>query len=142
MMGRMLPRISPKIAVSVVILLAAFSILVGLSFRGSMVYYLTVSEFLAHPPSSLDDHFRVNGKVVPGSITKQSGVLGAGFQMTDGRGVLNVVFRNELPDTFVDEAEVVVEGSMKEGVFEAHTLLAKCPSKYESQKKANYSASP
>jgi len=142
MMGSMLPRISPKIAFSVAILLAAFAILVSLSFRGSMVYYLTVSEFLSHPPSSLDDHFRVNGKVVPGSIAKQSGVLGAGFQMTDGKGVLKVVFRKELPDTFVDDAEVVVEGRMKEGVFEAHTLLAKCPSKYESQQKASYSASP
>jgi cytochrome c-type biogenesis protein CcmE len=142
MMANMLSRISPKIAVSIAILLAAFSILVGLSFRGSMVYYLTVSEFLAHPPSSLDDHFRVNGKVVPGSISKQSGVLGADFQMTDGQSVLKVVFRKELPDTFVDEAEVVVEGRMREGAFEAHTLLAKCPSKYESQKKASYSASP
>ncbi|MCI0656270.1 MAG: cytochrome c maturation protein CcmE [Acidobacteria bacterium] len=31
---------------------------------------------------------------------------------------------------------------MNNGVFEAHTLLAKCPSKYESQEKASYSASP
>src|SRR5215467_3927094 len=133
---RMFSRISPKIAISLGVLLTAFSVLVGLSFRGSMVYYLTVSEFLSHPPSGLDDHFRVNGRVVPGSITRQSGVLGAGFRMTDGKSVLPVVFRKELPDTFVDEAEVVVEGQMKEGVFEAHTLLAKCPSKYESQKKA------
>ena len=138
----MLSRISPKIAISVAILLAAFAILVSLSFRGSMVYYLTVSEFLSHPPSGLDDHFRVNGRVVPGSISKESGVLGAGFEMTDGQGVLKVVFRKELPDTFVDEAEVVVEGKMNQGVFEAHTLLAKCPSKYESQKKASYTASP
>jgi cytochrome c-type biogenesis protein CcmE len=142
MKGSILTRISPKIAISIAILLAAFTILVGLSFRGSMVYYLTVSEFLAHPPSGLDDHFRVNGRVVPGSISKQSGVLGAGFQMTDGQSALHVVFRKELPDTFVDDAEVVVEGSMKEGVFQAHTLLAKCPSKYESQKKASYSSSP
>ena len=135
-------HVSPKIAISLVILMAAFSILVALSFRGTMVYYLTVSEFLSHPPSDLDGHFRVNGRVVPGSITRQTGVLGASFQMTDGNEKLPVVFRKELPDTFVDEAEVVVEGNMREGSFEAHTLLAKCPSKYESQKKANYSPSP
>jgi cytochrome c-type biogenesis protein CcmE len=141
MTGGRLSRISPKIAISIAILLAAFATLVSLSFRGSMVYYLTVSEFLSHPPSNLDDHFRVNGKVVTGSISKQSGVLGAGFNMTDGQGILKVVFRKELPDTFVDDAEVVVEGRLKEGVFEAHTLLAKCPSKYESQQKASHSAS-
>ena len=38
-----------------------------------------------------------------------------------------------IPDTFVDEADVVVEGARRpDGVFEATTLLAKCPSKYES----------
>jgi cytochrome c-type biogenesis protein CcmE len=138
----MFSRISPKIAISLAILLTAFTVLVGLSFRGSMVYYLTVSEFVSHPPSGLDEHFRVNGRVVPGSIARQSGVLGADFRMTDGQKVLPVAFRKELPDTFVDEAEVVVEGRMKDGVFEAHTLLAKCPSKYESQKKASYKPSP
>ena len=127
-------RFSPKIVISIVIVIVAFSVLVGLSFRGSMVYYLTVSEFINHPPSDADDHFRVNGKVVSGSIQKQSGVLGARFEMTDGNGTLPVVFRKELPDTFVDQAEVVVEGRMKDGIFEATTLLAKCPSKYESQK--------
>src|SRR5262245_17930818 len=138
----MLSRFSPKIVISIVILLAAFSVLVGLSFRGTMVYYLTVSEFLSHPPSGLDDHFRVNGRVVPGSISRTPGVLGAKFRMTDGQKNLAVVFRKELPDTFVDEAEVVVEGKMDQGIFEAHTLLAKCPSKYESQKKASYAATP
>jgi cytochrome c-type biogenesis protein CcmE len=142
MESTMFSRFSPKIVISIVILLAAFSVLVALSFQGSMVYYLTVSEFLAHPPSGLDAHFRVNGRVVPGSIVRRPGVLGATFVMTDGKAQLPVVFRKELPDTFVDEAEVVVEGREKEGTFEAHTLLAKCPSKYESQKKAAYSASP
>ena len=101
MTGGRLSRISPKIAISIAILLAAFATLVSLSFRGSMVYYLTVSEFLSHPPSNLDDHFRVNGKVVTGSISKQSGVLGAGFNMTDGQGILKVVFRKEVPIFFI-----------------------------------------
>lgn len=138
----MFGRFSPKILICVAVLLVAFSVLVGLSFRGSMVYYLSVSEFLTHPPSDLESHFRVNGKVTPGSIARQAGVLGARFQMTDGKGTLPVIYRKELPDTFVDSAEVVVEGRMKDGVFEANTLLAKCPSKYESQQKASYASSP
>jgi cytochrome c-type biogenesis protein CcmE len=131
----MLSRINPKIALCVLILLVAFSVLFALSFRGSMVYYLTVSEFLTHPPSDLDGHFRVNGKVATGSIVKEQGVLGARFLVTDGKKTLPVIFRKELPDTFVDNAEVVVEGKMKDGTFEAHTLFAKCPSKYESEQK-------
>ena len=135
-------RFSPKIAICIVILLAAFSALVGLSFRSSMVYYLTVGEFIDHPPSDLESHFRVNGKVVPGSIVRTSGRLGASFVMTDGTRTLPVVFGKELPDTFVDDAEVVVEGRMRGASFEAHTLLAKCPSKYESQRKAKMASSP
>ena len=135
----MLSRINPKIALCVLILVVAFSVLFALSFRGSMVYYLTVSEFLSHPPSDLDGHYRVNGRVEAGSIVKEKGVLGARFEVTDGKKTLPVVFRKELPDTFVDNAEVVVEGRMKDGTFEARTLLAKCPSKYESaQETAGY----
>ena len=135
-------RFSPKIVICIVILVAAFTALVGLSFRSSMVYYLTVGEFIDHPPSDLDAHFRVNGHVVPGSIVKPSGRLGASFLMTDGTRTLPVVFGKELPDTFVDNAEVVVEGRMRGESFEAHTLLAKCPSKYESQAKAKVVSSP
>lgn len=135
-------RLSPKIAVSVAILITAFSVLVALSFRGSMVYYLTVTEFLHDPPTDLDEHFRVNGKVVEGSIQKEAGILGARFEMTDGDQSMAVIFRKELPDTFVDHAEVVVEGKMKDGVFQAQTLLAKCPSKYESQQESGDPTAP
>jgi len=131
----MLSRINPKIAICILILVVAFSVLFALSFRGSMVYYLTVSEYLSHPPSDLDGHFRVNGRVTAGSIIKESGVLGARFVVTDGKRTLPVVFRKELPDTLVDNAEVVVEGKMRSDTFEAHTLFAKCPSKYESEQK-------
>jgi cytochrome c-type biogenesis protein CcmE len=131
----MLSRINPKIALCVLILVVAFSVLFALSFRGSMVYYLTVSEFLSHPPSDLDGHFRVNGKVEAGSIVKEQGILGARFLVTDGKNTLPVIFRKELPDTFVDNAEVVVEGKMQNGTFEARTLFAKCPSKYEGERK-------
>ena len=56
-----------------------------------------------------------------------------GFNMTDGEATLAVYYRGIIPDTFVDGADVVVEGQLQpDGVFAAHTLLAKCPSKYES----------
>ena len=54
--------------------------------------------------------------------------------MTDGTRALPILYSKEIPDTFVDRSEVVVEGAMRpDGVFVAHTLLAKCPSKYEAQ---------
>lgn len=107
-------------------------LLVGLSFRGSMVYYLSVSEYMADPHDA-PVPVRVNGRVVPGTIERESGTLGVRFAMTDGHRNLPVVYRKEVPDTFVDRAEVVVEGALDDqGVFQAQLLLAKCPSKYEA----------
>ncbi len=128
-------RFSRKIAISVALLIAGFVILFGVGLRGSLVYYLTVGEFFDRQgKSDLGENFRINGNVVSGSIRKTPGILGARFVMTDGARSLPVAYAKETPDTFVDGSEVVVEGSLgADGVFVAHTLLAKCPSKYEAQ---------
>ena len=128
-------RISRKIVITVGLLVAGFAILFGVGLRGSLVYYLTVSEFMDPARrTDLGDNFRVNGTVRPGSIQKTQGAPGARFILTDGVKQLPVVYRKEVPDTFVDGAEAVVEGSLgADGTFAAVTLLAKCPSKYEAQ---------
>ncbi|MGH9750528.1 MAG: cytochrome c maturation protein CcmE [Candidatus Polarisedimenticolia bacterium] len=128
-------RIDRKFIVAVSMLLAGLAVLFGVGLRGSLVYYLTVSEFLDPARrTDLGDHFRVNGNVVPGSIVQPASGLGARFMMTDGRSSLPVVYAKETPDTFVDGSEVVVEGSLQpDGSFAATMLLAKCPSKYEAE---------
>ena len=94
-------------------------------------YYITVSEFRAGPPRQ--DSFRINGKVVTDSIRREPGGLDLSFEMTDGASVLPVRYHGIVPDTFTNHADVVVEGEMgPDGVFDAHTLHAKCPSKYEA----------
>jgi len=128
-------RISRKIVISVALLVAGFAVLFSVGLKGSLVYYLTVSEFKdSGRRADLGDNFRVNGIVKPGSIRKHQGTPGARFVLTDGSQELPVVYDKEVPDTFVDGAEAVVEGSLgADGTFAAHTLLAKCPSKYEAQ---------
>jgi cytochrome c-type biogenesis protein CcmE len=131
-------RVSRKIVITVALLVTGFAILFSVGLRGSLVYYLTVSEFLDPArQTDLGDNFRVNGTVEPGSIRRLEGTPGARFVMTDGVKTLPVVYRKEVPDTFVDGAETVVEGSIgPDGTFAASTLLAKCPSKYEAQNRA------
>ena len=127
-------RLSPKILIAVVALVIGFAILFGVGLKGSMVYYLTVGEFLDRQGrDDLGENFRVNGNVVDGTIERTPGEIGARFMMTDGTRQLPVVYGKETPDTFVDGSEVVVEGRLgPDGRFVAYTLLAKCPSKYES----------
>jgi cytochrome c-type biogenesis protein CcmE len=130
-------RISPKFLIAVGLLLTGFAVLFGVGLRGSLVYYLTVGEFLDQGGADLGENFRINGNVVEGSIERPQSGLGATFLMTDGTRELRVTYRRETPDTFVDGSEVVVEGALgPDGTFAAHTLLAKCPSKYEAANSA------
>jgi cytochrome c-type biogenesis protein CcmE len=110
----------------------AFLLWAGLDRPGGFVYYLSVTEFLEQPQRDRSG-FRINGKVVTGSIERLAGGQDVAFRMSDGTSALAVRYHGIVPDTFVDGADVVVEGRFApDRVFEAHTLLAKCPSKYES----------
>jgi len=113
--------------------LLSMVLLVVVGTQGSGVgYYMTVAEFLEMPGEARAG-MRVNGKVVHGSIDRFDTGEDVGFEMSDGQATLAVYYRGIIPDTFVDGADVVVEGQIQpDGVFSAHTLLAKCPSKYES----------
>jgi cytochrome c-type biogenesis protein CcmE len=114
-----------------------FLLFVGITSSGGFVYYLTVSEFRSSGPRPGNDNFRINGKVVPGSIERMAGGARVQFVMAEGGATLPVDFEGIIPDTFVDDADVVVHGSMRpDGVFGADELLAKCPSKYEAAAKA------
>ena len=117
-------------------------LMMTLAFRQSdgLYYYLTVGEFLEQG-ARLDDGYRVNGKVAPGTIERLPSGEDVRFLITDGSATLPVAYHGIIPDTFVDEAEVVVQGYLQEdGTFQAQSLLAKCPSKYEAADGASESA--
>ena len=101
--------------------------------RGSAAFYLTVQELTDQGPSART--VRVAGFVVGESIVWEPRDQRLAFDMTDDSGSLSVVYSGARPDMFRDEAEVVVEGKMgSDGIFEARTMLLKCPSKYEEAK--------
>ena len=124
--------------IAFLLMILGIGLLVAVSFRGSMVYYMSVSEYLqfsGRDPGPV----RVNGRVVPGSIEKEPAKLGVRFAMTDGENTLPVMYGKIVPDKFVERAEVVVEGKLDPtGVFQANVLLAKCPSKYEAEDPADH----
>jgi cytochrome c-type biogenesis protein CcmE len=98
---------------------------------GSAAFYVTVQEALTQAPVSQRD-VRVSGLIVGDSIVWEPRDLRLEFQIADDSGTLPVVYQGARPDMFRDGAEVVVEGRMSaQGVFEARTMLLKCPSKYE-----------
>lgn len=124
--------------IAFLLMILGIGLLVAVSFRGSMVYYLSVSEYM-QSSGRIPGPVRVNGRVVPGSIEKEPAKMGVRFAMTDGENTLPVVYEKIVPDTFVERAEVVVEGKLDPaGVFHADVLLAKCPSKYEAEDPADH----
>ena len=121
-----------KFIIAIVLIAGALSYLVFAGVKDTMVYYLTISELEAKTPSIYGDRVRVSGTVVPGTIVKDSdGNLK--FRITDGDNIIDVSYRGIVPDIFKDDVEAVVEGEYTENKeFKADVLLAKCPTKYES----------
>lgn len=100
--------------------------------KDSMVYYLTLEELTAAPPEK-GDGVRLAGWVKEGSIEGSALDGEIFFTITDGDRDLSVRYAGQVPDNFEEGAEVIVEGIFRgRPVFEAVTMLAKCPSKYET----------
>jgi len=117
-------------------ILCSITYLMFTGFSDSMVYYHTVSEALEIAQENSDKGIRVSGYVSSGTIKRDQSASRVNFLVyeRDSDQTLPVVYQGIIPDTFKDDAEVVVEGTYhsKDGVFHANVLLAKCPSKYEA----------
>lgn len=96
------------------------------------VYYQTVAELHAQGTGIAGRQVRVAGIVAPDSIMRQDAGSSVRFLLADAGGTLPVVYKGAIPDIFQPGIEVVVEGKYRAGGdFEATTLLAKCPSKFD-----------
>jgi len=106
----------------------------------TMVYYLTPAELLAKVESDAsyyDVGVKVSGRVATGSHETVPGqALHHRFVVQDldhPEVSFPTEYQGILPDTFVDEVEVVMEGRFRQdGVFEAKLVLTKCGSRYEA----------
>lgn len=98
---------------------------------GSTSFYKTTTEIVALGPTSGAASYRVNGKVVAGSI-QQDG-LDTTFEITDGRTTMPVATDQPLPDTFKSGSEVVARGQFDGTTFSAVEVIAKCPSKFKAK---------
>ena len=109
----------------------------------TMVYYLTPTELIEKTTADPTFHamgVKVGARVVPGTYHK----AGAGqphtfvvHDMEDESVQFTVEYAGDMPDTFTDSPDMVVdavvEGRYREdGVFVATTVLTKCGSRYEA----------
>ena len=106
------------------------------SFSGVVAQHATIADAVARPGQTLQ---------IPGKIQKPS----IKYEIQNGRGKLSfviedftdpsetvqVVYAKPKPENFDTAVSVEAIGAYKNGVFEAHNLLVKCPSKYSDQGK-------
>ena len=107
----------------------------------TMVYYLTPTELYARvteDPTFHDVGVKVGGRVVPDTYEKVADrhrfVV---HDVEDEAVTFTVEYAGDLPDTFTDSPEMVVDAVIEgrfrtDGVFEATTVLTKCGSRYEA----------
>jgi cytochrome c-type biogenesis protein CcmE len=121
-----------KFIVGGLIIVLVIGYLIFTSIQGSTAPYLTVTELRSKGPSVYERNVRVTGLVQGESVDWNAQDLVLKFEIADEGGRLPVVYKGLRPDMFQDGAQAVVEGRYTEsGIFEAHNLMLKCPSKYE-----------
>ena len=133
-----------KIAATAAVFLLAFSALLWSTLRDGTEYYKNVSEVMPQQQQWEGKRLQLHGYVVPGSWVQKPNTLEYRFKVQNDPPrragvpglVVNASYTGVLPDTFKDEAEVVLKGELtKEGSFKVapNGVMAKCPSKYQAK---------
>jgi len=108
------------------------------AFPANALYFLTVSEFMSSKEYQDGRVLRVSGKLVEDSFLREDGSTVSKFELTDKDGPsdarLAAAYVGVMPDLFFNpHSEIILEGRYGPGdVFEADSILVKCPSKYQA----------
>lgn len=124
-------------AFAFVLLAGGLGYLLVSGLSSNSVYFLNVSEALAMGTEEVDKA-RLFGTVAEDGVEHNEDSMGVRFALQDTEDkdqVIWVEYSGVVPDTFEPGVEVIVEGEIvhPEGVFGAHNLMTKCPSKYKKE---------
>src|SRR6476620_6520234 len=109
-----------KIGITAVVLVLAFTGMLWSTLREGSEYYKHVDEVMANAQEWQGKRLQLHGHVVTNSIMVKPDTLEYRFKVRPG-----------------EEAEVVLKGELSHAGFavEPNGIMAKCPSKYEAEKK-------
>jgi cytochrome c-type biogenesis protein CcmE len=131
-----------KIGITVVVLGVALGGLLRATLKESTEYYKHVDEVLVNPVEWQGKNLQLHGYVVRDSILRRRDSFEYRFKVTSKVGdtsrVVAAHYNGIVPDTFSDDAEVVLKGKLEADGFHVspNGVMAKCPSKYEAKKNA------
>ena len=128
-----------KIALTAVVLASALGGLMWYSLQQDTAYYIHVDEVMASPDQWKGRALQLHGFVVKESWGQKPNTLEYQFKVENKGKVVLAYYTGVLPDTFKEEAEVVLKGRLTSNdhfAVDPNGVMAKCPSKYEE--KPNY----
>ena len=131
-----------RLAIGILLVATATGFLVYKATGENLTYYREVDELLAAEAIPDGEKIRLSGDVVEGSVVRSEESRAIRFEITetdgDGAARIPIAYDGTVPDIFKPGIQVVVEGTMDDsGTFQAETLLAKCPSKYQAEGELN-----
>ncbi|MGH7285478.1 MAG: cytochrome c maturation protein CcmE [Polyangiaceae bacterium] len=110
--------------------------------KDNAIYSKPVDQLVAEKAKFTDKHVLAEGNLVHGSLVKRDSPCEYRFTIQKNGVEVPVRFPQcVVPDTFRDvpdmDVGVTVEGQLRaDNTFDATTVLAKCPSKYEMKERA------
>jgi cytochrome c-type biogenesis protein CcmE len=133
--------VGPAIASGLAMVAAAIAALVLTGMQDNAIYSKPVDQLLAQKAKFVGRPVRAEGSLVHGSLMKREQPCEYRFSIAKNGAELPVRFAQcVVPDTFRDvpdlDVGVTVEGELQsDDSFEATSVLAKCPSKYEMKQR-------
>jgi cytochrome c-type biogenesis protein CcmE len=131
-----------KIGITATVLGLTFAGLLWSTLREGTEYFKHVDEVMVDRAAWEGKPLQLHGYVVPGSILVKQSTLEYKFKVQnnpahspEGGNVVEASYKGIVPDTFKDEAEVVLKGRLTPDGFhtDPNGVVAKCPSKYEAK---------
>ena len=125
-----------KIALTCLVLTAALGGLLYATLDEGTEYYMHVDEVLQDPAAWKDKRLQLHGFVA--DLRQRPNTLDYKFNVQFNGKVMQATYTGVVPDTFKNEAEVVLKGRLSGDGFavEPNGVMAKCPSKYNPQSAA------
>ena len=125
-----------KVGLSTVVLVVALGGLLYSTLSEGTEYYMHVEEVMAAPGQWQNKNLQLHGFVVKDSILRKADSLEYRFKVQSKGSVIDASYDGIVPDTFKDDAEVVLKGRLGPDGFRVapNGVMAKCPSKYEPKK--------
>jgi cytochrome c-type biogenesis protein CcmE len=136
-----------KMGVTAFVLVLAFAGLLWTTLQDGTEYYKNLDEVMVNQEEWHGKQLQLHGYIVPGSIYRKRDSLDYKFKVQNsparssqaaGDHIVEASYTGIVPDTFKDEAEVVLKGKLTPTGFhtDPNGVTAKCPSKYEAKSAA------